>query len=55
VLIIPLTDQVSIGGDVLVVGGNVFFTGCIFTASMIFGNFGGLGFNVGVLWAGTWS
>ncbi len=32
VLIIPLTDQVSIGGDVLVVAGNVFFTGCIFTA-----------------------
>ena len=48
-LVLPLTDQVSIGGDVLQVGGNVFFTGCIFTATLLFGNFGGLGFNVGVL------
>ena len=48
-LLLPFTDQVSIGGDVLVVGGNAFFTGCIFTSTMIFGNFGGAGRNVAVL------
>lgn len=48
-LLLPFTDQVSIGGDVLVVAGNAFFTGCTFTATLLFGNFGGAGFNVAVL------
>ena len=48
-LLLPLTDQISIGGDVLVVAGNAFFTGCTFTATLLFGNFGGAGFNVAVL------
>ena len=48
-LMMPLTDQIIIGGDVLVVAGNAFFTGCVFTATLLFGNFGGAGFNVGVL------
>ena len=48
-ILLPLTDQSIIGGDVLVVAGNVFFTGCTFTSTLVFGNFGGIGFNVGVL------
>ncbi|KAM3569065.1 hypothetical protein VYU27_008826 [Nannochloropsis oceanica] len=48
-LLLPFTDQVTIGGDVLVVAGNAFFTGCTFTATLLFGSFGGMGFNVAVL------
>jgi hypothetical protein len=32
-----LLYKVMVGGDVLVVSGNAFFTGCSFTSTMLFG------------------
>jgi len=48
-ILLPLTDQITLGGDKLLVAGNAFFTGCTFTSTLLFGNFGGIGFNVRVL------
>jgi hypothetical protein len=48
-IVLPLTDQIAIGGDVLVVGGHVFFTGCAFSAARAFGGYSGLGMQVAAL------
>jgi hypothetical protein len=49
VLLLPFTDQVIIGGDVLVVAGTAQFLACTFTGTLVFGNVGGLGTNVAVI------
>jgi len=48
-ILMPFTDQVMIGADVLVVAGSVFLTGCTFTNTMFFCNYGGAGWHVATL------
>jgi hypothetical protein len=49
VIFAPFTDQLVIGGDVLIVAGSANFLACTFTSSAAFVNIGGAGFNVAVI------
>jgi hypothetical protein len=48
-ILVPFTDQLIIGGDVLIVAGTVNMFLCAFTGTTGFANLGGVGLNVAVL------
>lgn len=48
-ILLPFTDQVTIGGDVLVLGGVVNMVGCFFFATLLFAEYAGTGFTITVL------
>jgi len=48
-IVMPFTDQVMTGADVLVAAGSVFLTGCTFTNTMLFCNYAGAGWHVATL------
>jgi uncharacterized membrane protein YvlD (DUF360 family) len=49
VLLLPLTDQLVFGGDMLVVAGSVTIVSTSFTSNIYFGSYGGVGLTVAVL------
>jgi hypothetical protein len=48
-ILLPFTDQVTIGGDVLVLGGVVNMVGCFFFSTVLFAEYMGAGFTITVL------
>lgn len=48
-ILLPLTDQFSLGGDILMLAGTLTVTACTFTSTTMFGSLAGAGMVVGIL------